>query len=162
MRGTLLQNELRTEPETFESDSKTHFRVDLSSNSHSNPIRKRIFAWTSCQIHIRIRFENEFSRGPCQQKRFVLPTRNFIFVRAFRQSDFRIKLERAILHGPFENISFPRSRKRFRVGLSLNWLSNPVALLGASGSWTSLKHIDAHQSRARDVTCFFVPGALSN
>ena len=30
-------------PKFFESDSKTHFRVDLSSNPLSNPIRKHIF-----------------------------------------------------------------------------------------------------------------------
>ena len=108
MCGTLLQNELRTEPETFESDSKTHFRVDLSSNSHSNPIRKRIFAWTLSKNGLCFRFETSFSFGPfvkvtfesnsnarfCMDllKTYPFHVRESVFGWAFRQIDFRIRL----------------------------------------------------------------------
>ena len=50
-------------PNTFESDSKAHFRVDLSSNSLSNPIRKRIFACTFPKKNLGLWLAKFFSLG---------------------------------------------------------------------------------------------------
>ena len=50
-------------PNTFESRSKLHFRADLSSNSLSNAIRKRIFACTFSKKNLGLGLATFFSLG---------------------------------------------------------------------------------------------------
>ena len=65
-------------PNTFESRSKLHFRVDLSAKSFSNPIRKRIFACTFSQNNLGLGLATFSSLGLLVNLMFESkPTTNF-------------------------------------------------------------------------------------
>ena len=85
-RGPLLKNELRTEPEhfripfetafscgplgkiIFESDSKTNFCVHLLTKQPWAWARDFLFAWTSRQLDVRIKTDNDFWHGLSEKR----------------------------------------------------------------------------------------------
>ena len=114
-----LKNELRTEPEpfrmpvetafscgpldkiTFESDSKLIFCVYLLTKQPWPGARDFLFPWTSRQIDVRIKIENDFGMDFLKKEPWAL-ARELLFAWTSRQIDFQIRIENEFLLAPLD------------------------------------------------------------